>query len=1120
MQQSDEHLNKTARSCGKVFTVTVKVCNLLRFKDKNRVIMAKENYPQFISNLPCGEDYTEGKSQERLAVAIAEHIISIDGKNVDQLPRIIGLKGEWGTGKSNVIKILDKPNEKLQEEHTVLKQIKDGYHIFEYDAWGHQEDLQRRSFLETLTSKLLKEGFLSESEKVESWETKKPITWEEKLRELLAHKRITDNKSIPVFNGGALWAALSLSLTPISAFIAERLESQKVIENIPLLVLIAFCPILLGVFVWLIACIFNKEARHWGYLLKISKDATTSTKNLETINEEEPTVAKFIRWMKDLSDNISEYKKPKLIIVYDNMDRLPADKVKELWSSIHTFFAENGFKNIWVIIPFDEKHLSCAFGESEEKEQLTKHFISKTFPVVYRVTPPVITDYQKLFNDLYLQAFGETEKKDKETISIYRIWHLGKSNATIRGIIEFINSLVALKQIWKDEIDLLYCAVFKLKENEILSDAVSQILSGDYLGDNLKNIIPNNETLQTNIAALVYGVPKKLAEQIPMIKYIDSCFENSSNDINKYSQSLKFVEILKGTINKADDAKTDHIIKSLSKLNTESFVESDKTTIANLWGKLAKRKEKQKLSKQEFDNSYQTLLLRVNDKDQFIAKLCKRLQFFEKEGNVDFCGANYYNALRSIQDFISHNNIGLDITHHLTEKEKDPKIFVDYVQTAKEDYKTFKLTTDNNELNNYFFDKEERIEELAVLKYLKDNQQYSFDALKQKIETVIPTDQLTAVNFKPIFDAYKLISDEKPLQIQLTPNQRNQIWSHFASQVGSNEYLEIAAIQLAHNVNIIGGNLTDEQIEYIAKQMDYYGNYGDLLVNSNNQNLYKVLKYMTENKLGYILSLDKVLPQFYNIKSKINVTEEILLTQLDDWSDQKKVITKDNIHSIVPKDLYQFTKETTNDLTKHINETAIDALSLVDENTLLNQLNQPNQSNNYWYIVIDNLIDTESCKPLPDNIFKIGTQYLKEVASNGNIPQENSVRARIIERLDKRKTGAAIEEIRNMFCNSKSAITIQKFQYLENWLRLQGKLKSRAAEVVHLIIDPIINDKVCLKLLSDNASFYKDLFDVAGDEATPTKQKIEKTINSGNANEKTLEFGKLIGITNENKDKQ
>lgn len=1101
--------------------------------------MENKIYPQFISNMPCGEDHTEGKSQEHLAVAIAEHIISTDRKDENQLSRIIGLKGEWGTGKSNVIKILDKPNEELQKAHNVLKQIKDRYHIFEYDAWGHQEDLQRRSFLETLTSKLMEEGFLSESEDVKSWETGKPIKWKEKLEELLAHKRVTNNKSIPVFNGGALWAALSLSLTPISAFIAERLESQKVIETIPLLVLIAFCPILLGVIVWLFACIFNKEARHWGYLLKISKDATTSTKNFETINEEEPTVAKFIRWMKDLSDNISEYKKNKLIIVYDNMDRLPADKVKELWSSIHTFFAEKGFKNIWVIIPFDEKHLSCAFGESEEKELLTKHFISKTFPVVYRVTPPVITDYKELFDNLYSQAFGETEEKSRE--KIYRILRLEKPNATIREMIEFINSLVALKQIWKEEIDLLYCAIFKLKEYEIVNNPIEEhafgdqhgethietqnitieeeILSGYYLGDNLKYIIPNNETLQTNIAALVYGVPKKLAEQIPMIKYIDSCFENNPNDINKYSQSSKFVDILQKNIQDADEAKTDSIIKSLSNLDTKSFTGTDKTKIANIWDELTNRKEKQKLSKQEFDKSYQNLLSHVNDKEKLISKLCNRLQFFEKEEKGEFNGGDYYIALRSIQDFISNNNIGFDITQYLAEIEKEPKIFVDYVQAAKEDYKTFKLSTDNKKLNNHF--KENKLEDLAIIKYIKDNIKYNFEELKQYIETFIPSDKLDATNFKPILDAYKLISDMKPLHAQLTLNQRNQIWNHFAGQVDTNEYLEIAAIQLVQNVNI-GKDFTDKQIEYIAKQIDYYGNYGDLLVNSNNQNLNKVLKYMTENKLGYVLSLDKVLPKFFEIKNKIGVTEEALLIQLNRWIKYKDGITKDNILKIIPADLYPFTKETANDLTKHINETAIKALSLVDENTLYNQINQPDQpnTNNYWYKVIDNLIDTEFCKPLPENIFNIGIRYLKEVASNETIPKENSVRAKIIERLDKRKTGATIEEIRNVFCNSQSTITTQKFQYLENWLRQQGKLKSRVSEVVHHIIDPITNDNACLKLLSDNAGFYKDLFDEVGDEATPTKQKIEKAINSGNADEKILEFGKLIGITKENKDKQ
>ena len=167
----------------------------------------------------------------------------------------------------------------------------------------------------------------------------------------------------------------------------------------------------------------------------------------ETISEEEPSTVEFKRWMQDISDylgNSSDTKK-KLIIIYDNMDRLPAEKVKELWSSIHTFFSEDGFENIWTIIPFDERHLSCAFGEVEDDEtiQLTKYFISKTFPVVYHVTPPVITDLKNLFNTLFEEAFTNTEFNQQDEIN--RIFRLENPNATVRELIEFINQLIALK---------------------------------------------------------------------------------------------------------------------------------------------------------------------------------------------------------------------------------------------------------------------------------------------------------------------------------------------------------------------------------------------------------------------------------------------------------------------------------------------------------------------------------------------------------------------------------------------------------------------------------------------------------------------------------------------------
>ena len=131
------------------------------------------------------------------------------------------------------------------------------------------------------------------------------------------------------------------------------------------------------------------------------------------------------------------------------------------------------------------------------------------------------------------------------------------------------------------------------------------------------------------------------------------------------------------------------------------------------------------------------------------------------------------------------------------------------------------------------------------------------------------------------------------------------------------------------------------------------------------------------------------------------------------------------------------------------------------------------------------------------------------------MPQGNSIKAKIIAKLDKSKTGAAIEEIRNMFCNSLSSITTQKFQYLENWLREQGNLKSRPSEVIHHIIDPIINDNTCLMLIADNSSFYAELFRIASDGVSATKQKIEIIINEDNVDEKIVKFSKLIGINKE-----
>ena len=71
--------------------------------------------------------------------------------------------------------------------------------------------------------------------------------------------------------------------------------------------------------------------------------------------------------MNNIDDDLCE-KDKRLIIVIDNMDRLPKLKVQELWAAIHSFFSEIQYDNIKVIVPFDRLHIRNAFQTEDIKD--------------------------------------------------------------------------------------------------------------------------------------------------------------------------------------------------------------------------------------------------------------------------------------------------------------------------------------------------------------------------------------------------------------------------------------------------------------------------------------------------------------------------------------------------------------------------------------------------------------------------------------------------------------------------------------------------------------------------------------------------------------------------------
>ena len=90
---------------------------------------------QFIRDEPADFDFFQ--THTALAKAIAQSIIS------NPLLRTIGLLGRWGSGKSTVL---------LQLEKELKRAAPEKFHIFTYDAWLHQHDPVRRSFIEELSA--------------------------------------------------------------------------------------------------------------------------------------------------------------------------------------------------------------------------------------------------------------------------------------------------------------------------------------------------------------------------------------------------------------------------------------------------------------------------------------------------------------------------------------------------------------------------------------------------------------------------------------------------------------------------------------------------------------------------------------------------------------------------------------------------------------------------------------------------------------------------------------------------------------------------------------------------------------------------------------------------------
>lgn len=1054
----------------------------------------------FIPNCPCEEDLFEGKSHTNIAESIKELILHDDSN----LCKVIGIDGGWGAGKSNLVKLVEQKLKETEKENK--NKIK--YHFFLYDAWGHQCDLQRRTILEELTIDLTKnkEKALLNSEK-----------WNDKLKNLLAKKHEVNTKTIPKISCGFIVSFLALILTPILDVITNKLSLclRIIIMAIPLfLIIIVYIVALISSF-----CEYRKKKKcRWIFMhakqktFSIYSDKERESTTFETIFEDEPSSNNFRQWLKDINNDLGN---TKLVIVFDNMDRLPKEKVQELWAAIHTFFADTTYSNIIVIVPFDRLHIKSAFktedittrdttkGDTDNNQSIKfgDDFINKTFNVVYRVSPPTMSNWNDYFNTQWNKAFNQDVNNE-----ITQIYGVLEKNLTPRNIIAFINEFVTIKQLFvEDDIPDKYVALFIMGKDKILSNPDKEILEPSYLGA-LEDIYSKNEDLPKYISALYYQLPSNKALDIIYTDKLTRALDNKNiEEVGKIRTLSIFFYLLNNVIVYISNIPN-AVLTLAEVLNEEDNAKID------TWDKLYNKYNGKKETRLQ---EYQKVLLqRIKNKEEYLKRIIEDLEFTEDD-------VSYYNDIKEL------GKINGKTFDYLIEHKILPKIFLQIVDSEKDNYKKYKLKS--NDLDGYLSKLSiDDLDNLSAIPYIEND--YNLEKYKNSLVTLINQNASDKNKLNTLYNRLKEI--QHPIQNLI---QDNYVYSLFNElRKGDDFYIDVLCMRIAKTnkfnssyISIFDSVLKDDSdsvfVKETAKTLLQYMNYKDIIINVSTMKdyaLYKaiVIYLLSNHHEEHIVENISLLTKYENI---VNVMIEkepnissLLIECLETNTDYLQTINKDNVREI-PIRFFEDAKNIKNEITRHCISIAIKYLKDVtkdDWNTALKDIN------NYDYKLLVAIQPREKLQ----NCFEAFKDVLLEDVKNTNPKLSREMCKNIISLSEgnKRSLNETFKNIRDEFVSSRAKMTNEFFTFYGEWLLKYSDLEKNKEYVRTILITDILDDEENVKLLLslDNKEKVQNIINNAGDDAKDFKDKVSALINENGKykdNTNFIAFANKIGVYKE-----
>ncbi len=1038
----------------------------------------KDVYPRLLDNQPCGEDLFASKSHEKIAIQIATLLRE---KSV----HAIGVDGGWGSGKSNLIKL-------------VMRQLEDSKcHFFVYDSWGYQTDFQRRSILENITAYLIDNNLIPKDK------------WNGRLLQLLSRKRTVGTKVIrglsPIAKVGGILALLTPVMLPLINSISERWLQWTLYGLIFILAI--------GIIVYLQIQEMKKYGQHisfssflhelfvsyldYTYEKSESRESIEQSIKYETIYDEEPSSRDFRLWMKDIDEELNQYK---FVLVIDNMDRLPKAKVQELWSAINTLFAEQHYKNITIIVPFDREHINGAFHSEDFKNDkfFGEDFINKTFNVVYRVSPPIISDWKNYFAIMWNHAFGEAAIIDENITQIYDIL---AENKTPRDITAYINKFVSLKQIVTETIPDKYIALYICGERKIKANPYSEIVKPTYLGA-LQFMYANDEQLPKYIAALYYQTDPDRALEIAYLDRLRKALDTGNiADIKIISELTVFESLLENAITTVSNVR-----------NAVVALDSLETRISKrFWDGLCNKIT----TKEDSLQDYQIILINnITKAKQYTQKIIK--DFYEA---ANFDAVLYHHSIEKLVD-----NRTTDPLEFIKQKTIMPHEFVEYVRAVGTHYKDYNIVCDVNELDEY-------LSKLGVVDLGKLStvsmmfEEYQkLDKYKLHLEEIIEGNINDLAIVSMCYNLLKQIDKTGKIK-RLTPEQ---VYPLFNNCDEDNEFrYDLLAMRLAQYnslksvpyTNNIGNYMHGENAtiaEKVASVIEYYTSYSDILLNAPKLPLQRLLKdvavLITKDKnRGSRLNLLAVLQKYDIIRPYLEMDATQVISKLNNW--QPNDITIENVATI-PLMFFEDIAENNvhNRLTNHCITQYTTHLNIITTEEWIDHIANADREYEMLQYIGGNKVQTcfDAFKKLlvdratgDNDILSIDKRdYLLGLAETKGYPLK-----------------AAFNNVRDKFYNGVT-MTNELFSYFGELLLKYATLNDKNPSTLRTIFpNNLFDEDSNVKILIQSQELLLNIYNKASDdERSDFRNKIQNLIDGkykdkSNTPEGFEEFAHSIGVS-------